>query len=288
MNVQKFGRKWRKPLRIEKKNNERMRSQNSKLFEEWKKFILLVQSIKNIQKHRKMQEENWKGLWLQQCRVTEKSSDIQASGNWKRSHKWAMAKNSNQCMDVWWNPMNPQGNEQNLRNRKIMKIALLGKDLLRWRITIWCASSSRYRQQWRFQMQKLPWRRNGRSSKRWRSSKRFQPGSWTQLWAKRRLFWKHTETNRKSTLLHWWTMSPQKRGVRTKITEVQRQCRAPGGHCKRRLWSQCSIHWTRLVCVSDDCCKDHGRCCKITRLCEGQAADAVSAHTRVKLEDALE
>ena len=29
-------------------------------------------------------------------------------------------------------------------------------------------------------------------------------------------------------------MSPQKFGVGTHITEVQRQSRAPGGHCKRR------------------------------------------------------
>ena len=36
-------------------------------------------------------------------------------------------------------------------------------------------------------------------------------------------------------------VSPQQCGVRTKITVVQRQSRAPGGHCKRRLWSLCSF-----------------------------------------------
>ena len=34
---------------------------------------------------------------------------------------------------------------------------------------------------------------------------------------------------------------PQERGVGTQIEEVQRQSRAPEGHCKRRLWSQRSF-----------------------------------------------
>ena len=61
-------------------------------------------------------------------------------------------------------------------------------------------------------------------------------------------------------------MSPQKCGVTTQIAKIKRQSRAPGAHCKRRLWSLRSLHWTRLVCVPDDCCKNNERCCKITRL----------------------
>ena len=43
---------------------------------------------------------------------------------------------------------------------------------------------------------------------------------------------------------------------------------------ERRLWILCSFHWTAFVCVPDDCCKNNG-----------QAADAASAYTQVKLED---
>ena len=32
------------------------------------------------------------------------------------------------------------------------------------------------------------------------------------------------------------------RGVRTKTTEIQRQSRAQGKHCKRRLWNLCSFY----------------------------------------------
>ena len=34
----------------------------------------------------------------------------------------------------------------------------------------------------------------------------------------------------------------KKCGVGTKIAEVQRQSRAPGGHCRRRFWSPRSFH----------------------------------------------
>ena len=79
-------------------------------------------------------------------------------------------------------------------------------------------------------------------------------------------------------------LSPQECEVRTKSTEVQRQSRAPRRHCKRRLWSFCSVYWTGLVWVLDDWCKSNGCSCKTTRL--RRAADAVSANTQVKFEDA--
>ena len=53
--------------------------------------------------------------------------------------------------------------------------------------------------QWGFRMQKQQWTRNGKSSKR------FQHGNWRRSRVQRRLFSKHKETKRKSTLLHRWT-----------------------------------------------------------------------------------
>ena len=39
---------------------------------------------------------------------------------------------------------------------------------------------------------------------------------------------------------------------------VQRQSRAQRRHCKGRFRSLRSLHRTRLICVTDDCCKNHG------------------------------
>ena len=41
-------------------------------------------------------------------------------------------------------------------------------------------------------------------------------------------------------------LSPQERGVKTQRTKIQRQSRAPGRRCKRRLWNLCSFYWTEL------------------------------------------
>ena len=68
----------------------------------------------------------------------------------------------------------------------------------------------------------------------------------------------------------------KKRGVRTKIAKIQRQSRAPWWHCKRRLWSLRSLHWTGLVCVSNDSSESNG--------CHCETAHAVSAFSQVKLE----
>ena len=74
-------------------------------------------------------------------------------------------------------------------------------------------------------------------------------------------------------------MSPQKRGVRTQISEVWRQSRAPWWHCKRRLWNLCIFFWTGLVCVPADCREDHGCYCKTTRLRRTSSWRSIRVHS---------
>ena len=61
-------------------------------------------------------------------------------------------------------------------------------------------------------------------------------------------------------------MSSQEFGVGTKLSEVQRSCRAPRRHCKKRLWNLCSFHWKGLTCISNDCSKSNGCHRQTTRL----------------------
>ena len=70
---------------------------------------------------------------------------------------------------------------------------------------LWCTSLSQCHKRWRFRMLRPPWIKNGKSSRK------SQHGMWEKSRAKRRLFWKHKETIRKSTLLHWWTHSTSKK-----------------------------------------------------------------------------
>ena len=53
------------------------------------------------------------------------------------------------------------------------------------------------------------------------------------------------EAQRDKTKVHFATLMDmpfQKCRVRTQIAEVQRQSRAPGRHCERRLWSLRGLH----------------------------------------------
>ena len=57
-------------------------------------------------------------------------------------------------------------------------------------------------------------------------------------------------------------MSPQERGAGTQLTDVHKQSRAPGRHCKRWLWRLCSFFWAGLVSISNDCRRSDGCDCK--------------------------
>ena len=135
----------------------------------WNGFTLSIWMTKS---------KNWKDQWLQPCPASGTSS-IQAS--WKRmqSRNMAMRRSAKQCMVVWWNPTILRDREQTLCSPKQMKIALLEKHSLPWHIIIWCISLSRCHKQWRFRMQRLPWTRNGKSSRQ------FQHGIWEKPRAKR-------------------------------------------------------------------------------------------------------
>ena len=141
------------------------------MFESWEGFTLSIRMTESTRKFSKTQGENWKNLRHQPCSASGTNS-IPAS--WKRmqSRRLEMRRDSKQCMVAWWNPTNLRDSEQNLCNPKHMKIALLGKDVLRWHITMWCTSLFRCHKPWRLRMQRLHWTRNGRSSKQ------FQHGIW--------------------------------------------------------------------------------------------------------------
>ena len=52
----------------------------------------------------------------------------------------------------------------------------------------------------------------------------------------------------------------------------------PRWHCKGRFRFPCSLYWTGLVCVPDDCRKSNGCYCKITRLWRTSSSCSISLH----------
>ena len=77
--------------------------------------------------------------------------------------------------------------------------------------------------------------------------------------------------------------------LETKAPKIQRSNCTPRRHCERLSWILCNIYRTRIISITNDGSKSHGYIyIYISRLpgCAGQAADAVSAYTQVRMEDA--
>ena len=73
--------------------------------------------------------------------------------------------------------------------------------------------------------------------------------------------------------------------LEAKHQKNKRSSCTPWWYCKRRFRVLCSIHCSRIISISNDSRQDHGNQSKLPG-CAGQAADAVSAYTQVKIEDA--
>ena len=116
-----------------------------------------------------------------------------------------------------------------------------------------------------FRLRKQQWKRNGRSSKR------FQPGSWTKLRAKKGII---LEARRDKKKVHFATLIDI---CHLKNAEFDMVNDGSGAYV---VFTERGSSASQI-----DCCKSDGRHCEITGYA-GQAADAVSAYTQVKMEDA--
>ena len=81
-------------------------------------------------------------------------------------------------------------------------------------------------------------------------------------------------------------MSPQKRGVRTKMTKTTQGWVVHRGHIVKDDFGAYAFFTEQGSSTSPyDCCKNKDVVARLPG-CDGQAADAVSAYSQVKLEDA--
>ena len=80
-------------------------------------------------------------------------------------------------------------------------------------------------------------------------------------------------------LIRHGRLSSQECGVGRKVSKVQRTSRATRRHCKRRLWSLCSLYWTRFISYSNDRCKSDWCHCKTTRLWRTRSRRSIRLHS---------
>ena len=140
-----------------------------------------------------------------------------------------------------------------------------------------CISLFRCHKRWKFRMQELPWTRHGRSSRQ------FRQGIWRKSTARRRLFWKHKEIKKQ---VHFATLmdichiknaelEPKLQKYKGRVVLIVKDDSGAYAVFPEQGSSASQMTAAKVMDV-------------IARLpgCAGQAADAVSAYTQVKLEDA--
>ena len=255
-----------KALRIDRKKNGKTRSQNSTMLEDWQEFTSLILMIKITKKLSKMRGENWKDPWHQLCLPT--GWFTLASRKWLQSRKLLSRDSQKRFMVVRWNLMNPQDNEWNLLYLHNMKTSSQAEDRTRWHITMW--HTSLFDEKCKGSSERM----------------QLQHSNWKKSTARRRLFSKHKETKGKSILLHWWKFVAFKNAeLEPKLQDYKGRVVLrgdivkddPGAYAVFTEQGSSASQMTAAKVMDD-----------IARLseCDGQAADAVSAYTHRKMEDA--
>ena len=131
----------------------------------------------------------------------------------KSEKSQSISENSeNKNWIVLWKVMNPQGPDWNQRRRKIMKTLSQAKGKFLCCISFWCTNSFPCLKRWKFQMRRQQWIKNGKSLRR------FQHGNWKKVKSKKEI---------------------------RKEAQNDENC---------EMWPRglCSIHWTRLICITND------------------------------------
>ena len=227
------------------------------MLEDWEEFTLSIQMTKSTKKFSKMRGENWKDLWLQPCRA----KDNRASRKWLRSQNLDARRVPKQCVLYGGISWIHEATSGIFAVQKSWRSHCRQRILLRCLITIWCTSFFLMPQ-----AMKIP-DAKGRSGQIMEKLETIPAWNLEKVKSKKEVV---LEAQRDKKKVHFATLMDichlKNAELEHHIAEVPRQSRAPERHCKRRLWSLCSFYWTGLVCVPDDCCKNNGCCCKITRL----------------------
>ena len=187
---------------------------------------------------------------------------------------------SNLNLRVFWKPVNPQDCVWENLYRIFMKTTLQEKETIHCSIIIWLTSLCPCLKLWKFQQQKQQWTRNG---KNWI---RFRRGTWQKSEVRKRSSMKQGRRAQKFISPHWWTY----------VTWKMLNWRQSTKNTKVELHSEVILWKMILDLMQYSLNKDYSASQMtaaeimdiISRLpgCAGQAADAVSAYTQVKMEDA--
>ena len=267
---QNSGRKWERMPSWRRSKSGRMKSSIWITLENCEELISLTLRTRNLRRPSRMLARNWKHQWLSPCTARQTRTV---------SMVWLVVNpiRSNQNLHVFWKPMNLQDCVWENHCRLIMKTIEQEKEAIHYNITIWSQNLFLCLKSWKFPQQ---WTRNGEN---WR---KFRRGIWK---SEVRKMWSMKQGRRAQKFIapHWWTSViwriPNWR-QNTNNTKVELYVlrsdivKDDSGSYAVFTEKRSSASQMTPAEVMDIISRLSG--------CAGQAADAISAYTKVKVEDA--
>ena len=213
---QNYGPKMVKPLRDEKNKNGKTRSQNSTMLDDWVESTVVDpddEDYKEILKSARRKLERPVAP-ATPCKRQPSITKVVAKP------EFGSEKNSKTVYGCLVESHESTRQRAESSQSKIVKITLQEKDLLRCLFPVWYTGSSRCQKRWKFRVQKPLW-------KKWKKLETIP--AWNLDSQEQKGGYSGSSKRQKESPLCYIDghLSPQKRGVGTKITEVQRQSRAP-------------------------------------------------------------
>ena len=189
--------------------------------------------------------------------------------------------NSNQNLRVSWKPVNPQECVWKNLYQIIMWTILKKEGTIHHHITIWYTNLFLCLKQWRYPQQKKQLIKNGRNLKR------FQRGTWQKSETNQRRPMKQGQRAQKFILPHWWTSVIEKNAeLETKHPKYKGRVVLRGDIVKDDSGSFAVFTEQGSSASQMMAAKVMDIICRLLGCAAGQAVDAISAYTRVTMEDA--
>ena len=182
---------------------------------------------------------------------------------------------------VCWKPVNPLDCAWENLYRNIMRTITQEKATIHYSITIWYTNLYLSLKQWSYPAAKAV------VDKEWETLEKIPAWDKTKVRNKSEV---SDEARREGRKVHFASLMDlchlKNAELETKHQKYKGQSCTPRRHCERWFWILCTIHWARIISITND-----GR--KKSRISSpdypgsaGEAADAVSAFSQVKMEDA--
>ena len=123
-------------------------------------------------------------------------------------------------------------------------------------IKIWFTNLILCLKPWKFQQQRQQWTRNGKNCVEPDESQKWERGD----------RWSKDQEHKSSFCLTVGHLSFEECCIGGKALKIQKSSCTARWYCERRFGVLCSIHWTRIISITNDSSKSHGYCIQTARV----------------------